>query len=441
MTVEPPALGGILVHGMDGRPAPGDWPPLVENEVRRVLARFGLPASPDGEATVVTWHSPRPFSAAAIVGHHESRLFVKRHHCLVRTPSELMAEHRFMSFLRQRGVPVPEVVVAPEGVSAVALGEWTYEVHRPSKGEDLYREVMSWRPFRQRGHAWSAGAALARLHLAAEGFDAPPRPPGVLVACWVSGEPDLMDALGGLVAARPALAGALSRRPWRQDVARLLPPLHRPLAEVAGDLRPLWTHNDWHASNLFWCGQPSPSGQPSPAATGSQGATVCGVIDFGLCNQTTAVYDLATAIERHAIGWLDQVAGGHPVHLDQMEALVEGYLAVRPLDPAEVEALPALLPLVHLEQALSELEYFEAVVASAANAELAYRSFFLGHAAWFGTAGGRALLEDLRRVLVSGQGDGDRSPRKGQEGERCGKERDWWGARAVRARPAHRLLP
>ncbi len=414
MAADPPAPGDVLVHGMDGRLAPGDWPPLDDREVRRVLDRYAL-----GDPSIaVTWHSPRPFSAAAVVDHPEGRLFVKRHHRRVRTRAGLTAEHRFMAHLRRGGVPVPDVLTLASGGTALALGDWTYEVHRPPPGEDLYRRRMSWEPFTEVHHARAAGTALARLHRAAEGYPGPGRPPGVLVACWVSGAPDLMAALEGLVAARPALARALSRRPWRRDVARALLPLHPALAAVAGDLRPLWTHNDWHASNLFWRRAARAAGAAGAAGgTGSAGGAVevSGVIDFGSCNRTTAVYDLATALERHVVGWLQGgTEGSHPVHLDQMRALVEGYQSERPLDRAETAALPALLPLVHLEQALSELEYFEAVVGSSGNADLAYGAFFVGHAAWFATPGGRSLLEELRDALAAGGPEGRATMRGGQ---------------------------
>lgn len=393
MAAEPPARGDVLVHGMDGRLVPGDWPPLGDREVRLVLDHYGL-----GDPSVaVAWHSPRPFSAAAVVAHPEGSLFVKRHHRLVRSATGLMAEHRFMAHLRHGGVPVPDVLALATGVTALPLGDWTYEVHRPPPGEDLYRRRMSWEPFTEVQHAWAAGAALAGLHRAAERYREPARPPGVLVACWVSGAPDLTEALEALIATRPALAKALSRRPWRQDVAKFVRPLHPPLAAVASELRPLWTHNDWHASNLFWR-RAADGGGPEGVR-----AAVSGIIDFGMCNRTTAVYDLATALERHVVGWLEGGAGNpQRVHFDQMRALVGGYLSERRLDPAETAALPALLPLVHLEQALSELEYFEAVVGSPGNADLAYGAYFVGHAAWFATPGGRSLLEELRAALAAG---------------------------------------
>ena len=52
--------------------------------------------------------------------------------------------------------------------------------------------------------------------------------------------------------------------------------------------------------------------------------------------------------------------------------------------------------MAHVEFALSELEYFAGVTGSAANAELAYDGYLIGHARWFAGPGG-VVLDHLRR--------------------------------------------
>ena len=47
--------------------------------------------------------------------------------------------------------------------------------------------------------------------------------------------------------------------------------------------------------------------------------------------------------------------------------------------------------------ALSELAYFHGVQKSAENSALAYDTYFLGHAEWFGSDAGRYLLDHLQR--------------------------------------------
>ena len=54
-------------------------------------------------------------------------------------------------------------------------------------------------------------------------------------------------------------------------------------------------------------------------------------------------------------------------------------------------------PVVQLEYALSEIEYFADITGSAENADLAYDSYLLGHTSWFEGPQGSALLDHLMR--------------------------------------------
>ena len=74
-------------------------------------------------------------------------------------------------------------------------------------------------------------------------------------------------------------------------------------------------------------------------------------------------------------------------------ALLAGYQAARPLSRAERAAVAAVLPVVHLEFALSEIGYFAGVTGSAANADLAYDGYLIGHTAWFSSPAGSTLLD------------------------------------------------
>ncbi|MHA6758207.1 phosphotransferase enzyme family protein [Streptacidiphilus sp. PAMC 29251] len=378
-------MSRLLAHGMGKEPVDPDWPPLTEAEITEVLARYGA-----GDVAVeVRWRSPRPLSAAALVQHGQQSLFVKRHHIRVRTVEGLAEEHGFLRHLKRRGIPVVDVLNAADGNSAVQLGAWVYEVHTVGAGTDLYQDALSWSPFTSAEHARAAGAALARLHLAAEDYAAPPRRPQPLVSSFtVFAAADPMAALDRYVARRPALAEALADRPWREDVTRVHLPFHRRLAPLLDRLPPLWTHNDWHASNLLW-------------DTSGPRAVVSTVLDFGLSDRTTAIHDLATAIERNTVQWLEP---SFPVRFDHLEALLRGYTAVRPLSEAEAAALPELLPLVHAEFALSELGYFHGIVRSPENSELAYQ-YLVGHTEWFGSPDGAGLLAQLRRLLTATSGE------------------------------------
>jgi Ser/Thr protein kinase RdoA (MazF antagonist) len=273
-----------------------------------------------------------------------------------------------------------------EGGTAARLGDWVYEVHAAAPGLDVYRDALSWTPFNSLGHARAAGATLARLHCAAADFPGPARTPAVLTSgCHVITAPDPLAGVSRLLGRRPGLAGYLASRDWPGDLARyVLPAIQRAGPRVAA-LDRQWGHGDWHPSNLTW-------------TSAAPGAEVCGVFDFGLANRGYAVHDLATALERSTVSWLDLTETGRATaDLAAIDALLDGYQQVRPLSPAEAAALPAVFPVVHVEYALSEVEYFADVVNSPANADLAYDGYLIDHARWFDGPDGSQVLEHLRR--------------------------------------------
>jgi Ser/Thr protein kinase RdoA (MazF antagonist) len=325
---------GHRVHGLARDLAAPDWPALTVAELSPVLAAY------DGVGAVeaIAWHSPRPLAASALVTCAEGTFFVKRHHRAVRNVADLAEEHAFLAHLRSEGVSVPAVLAGRDGLTAMTAGDATYEVHTIVGGDDLYRDAVSWSPFTSTAHARAAGRALAALHKAAAGFAAPPRATGLLVADFrVFGAADPTAALARRIAAQPLLASALANRPWAADIADALLPWHACLAPYLPALTPLWTHNDFHASNLLWRGDGS----------------VAGVIDFGLANVTSAAFDLATAIERNALEWLRLADGATDIaHAGLTAALISGYYEIGPLPPGQAAALPHLLPLVHAEFAL-----------------------------------------------------------------------------------------
>jgi Ser/Thr protein kinase RdoA (MazF antagonist) len=378
-------------HGLDGSLVEPDWRALNLVELRAILALF-----PDlGEPTQIISVSPRPFSAAAVVAASkndgtERLVFIKRLHRSVRDREGLLEEHRFLSHLLAHGAPVPRVLASAAGETAIETGEWAYEVHEISPGIDLYQDAISWTPFRCADHSYSAGAALARLHLAAQGFDAPPRKPRPLVASFsIFSGSDPAAEIKRYLAARPSLAGHKAVHDCAAQALELLAPFHAELLPHLATLAPLWTHNDLHASNLFWN-----DADPDASATA--------IIDFGLADRTNAVHDIAHAIERNMIEWLALVndpahPDNVPIHLDHLEALLAGYESIHPLSSDESRALAPMVALCHAEFALSEADYFLGVLRSEEKAQMAYDGWLVGHARWFRSAAGRKLLEFLRR--------------------------------------------
>lgn len=371
-----------LVHGMGTAMEAPTWPAITADEAEAVLARF----SGAGRMTGLHWHSPRPFSAATLAHTTQGAFLLKRHHSSVRTVEGLADEHAFIAHLAGKNVSVPEVMTTADGATAVASGAWSYELHRGAPGADLYRDSLSWTPFTSHAHAHAAGVALANVHEAARSFTAPARRPQPLVASFtILPAADPISAAEAYVSARPALAGFLASRPWRRELAHLFEALGQGLAPLLAGQPMLWTHNDWHPSNLLW------------ATDGS----VRTVFDFGLADRTCAVHDIATAIERTAVRWLDLGQGTDDIaDPDAAVALLAGYATVTPLGRADIAAVVRLLPLVHLEFALSEIDYFTAVVEDPASAALAWDGYLIGHAEWFLSDPGRSFLHAIEAGAI-----------------------------------------
>jgi len=363
------------VQGLNNDEVPADWPAIAPHEIAWLAGRFAQLRG----ATSALWHSPRPLSAAALVETAAGCVFVKRHHHSVRDAATLGEEHRFIAHLAAAGVPVVQVLRDHDGATAGEHDGWTDERHTPGNGEDLYRDAVSWTPLTNVAQARDAGRMLARLHQAATRYHALQRGTHLLVA-----RDDLIrshDPIAALKADldnRPGLARYLARIPWEEQLRGIVLPWHAGLAERLRDEPRLWAHNDWHVSNLLW-----------------QGDTVSTVLDFGLASPTSALFDLATAIERNAVAWLELERGAQAVRIDIALALLDGYRQLLPLSAARMHLLADLLPVVHLDFALSEVEYFEGVTGSTANADVAWQPFLLGHAQWFGSAEGQALLAAL----------------------------------------------
>ena len=380
----------LKAHGLDGSLVEPDWAPLAMPEVRALLTQFPQCGNPIDILSV----SPRPFSAAGVVATQTGQVFIKRHHEAVRDREGLLEEHRFLNHLRAHGAPVPRVFMSKSGETAIGIGEWVFEVHGVPSGVDLYSNALSWTPFKTAAQAHCAGQALARLHQASAGFNAPARKPRPLVASFTIFAAHTPTAeLQCYLSARPALAQCREVRSDAAQALDLLTPFHEELLPLLPALSPLWTHNDLHASNLLW--------------TNTKGnAQVAAIIDFGLSDHSNAVHDLAHTIERNIVEWLTLVddpthPDNVPVHFDHLRALLDGYDSVRPLSNEEALALAPMTALCHAEFALSEADYFLGVLHSPTKAAMAHDGWLVGHARWFRSTAGARLLDFLRQWAQS----------------------------------------
>ena len=368
-------------HGLDGQLVHPDWPVFQLDEVDRLLRRFPKARKADR----ILSYSPRPFSAASIVETPRGKVFVKRHHRTVRDRDSLLEEHLWLVYLSEHSALVKKPLEDVSGETVVPAEDWTYEVHPHGDGLDVYEQAQSWTPFLSMGHARNAGRALARLHAASAGYPVPARRPATLVTSFeIFASDNPWPKLTHYVEDRPALQAYLAKRDWFPEAQETFLPLHEMLRPFLGVFEPLWTHNDFHGSNLLWS-----STWPD--------AEVTSVFDMGLANRTNAIHDVATAVERNGVEWLKiHDVSCDPLHLEQIGALLDGYEESHPFSREEAAALVALLPLVHAEFALSEADYFLRILQSEEKADLAYSGYFLGHARWFDTGAGRRLLEHLR---------------------------------------------
>ncbi|MFC3564648.1 phosphotransferase [Xanthomonas dyei] len=120
------------------------------------------------------------------------------------------------------------------------------------------RDALSWTPFSQVGHAQAAGAALARLHHAAQGSSMHRRAPPTYWSpiCGCSCSKTRCRRCSACCPRGRIWPQRLQDFPWQHDlITHLLPWQCACLAAaVCAAMRcpPLWTHGDWHASNLLW---------------------------------------------------------------------------------------------------------------------------------------------------------------------------------------------
>ena len=215
------------------------------------------------------------------------------------------------------------------------------------------------RPFAARRTRTPPGQALARLHLAAQGFDAPRRKPRPLVASFtIFAARDPGAEMERYLAARAcACRPCGGSRLHAMQALDLLAPFHAELAPLLPALRAALD------------AQRSARVESFLERCGRRCAGATAIIDFGLADRTNAVHDIAHAIERNIVEWLALVEDpAHPddvpVHFDHLEALLDGYESVRPLTREEAAALAPMTALCHAEFALSEADYFLGVLHS-----------------------------------------------------------------------------
>lgn len=336
--------------------------------------------------------SGRPYSAGSLIEATGGRYFVKKRACGFRPRADILWRHRVIEHLVAGGIPTPRVLADADGNTLTEREGFCYELFEAASGDDLYREFHSWMPPTRTAHARAAGEMLARVHAALRDFPLDGvTPPGRSPATSMSARfdlaraPDLQAAVEARIAASPALSDFFSGFRWKQEIGALYGDAHRELRRHLPGVAPAVTHGDWHVNNLLF-----------------DGDSVSSVIDFHLCDVSFRMYDLAVALDRNGIRWLE-ILDGDPeaVSYDVLGELLRGYRSVLPVSLAEAELLAVLLPVHQLDLALSNVEYYLVHERKRERAEWAYHVYLCDHARYFRTPAGQRIVGFLRHTAAA----------------------------------------
>ncbi len=336
-TIDPAALGAVLAH----------HPDLGE---LRGIGRNGLSVN---TATCLFETARGPY-------------FAKAYDPLQREPMGILAEHALVGHLVEGGFPTPRLLMNAAGTTVTWHEGLAFVLSEVARGEDRYGSVGVFEPFGTLPEARSAGAALARFHLAlADGPRLAPKPFRGLTARYeLMAAPSLRSGIDGLLEAAPLLEAFLDEQQTMKGLMDFLE-LRQPL--VAPHLAALpcgLIHGDFIKRNLFW-----------------REHEVSDVIDFDLWNVGYWVYDLALALLPCGFDWPALLKGTGTPRLQDMEAMLAGYQSVRRLSPAEAAVLPLVMETARVEF------YLGAIATQAARGDHAqaerFRTLLMDTTRWF----------------------------------------------------------
>jgi Ser/Thr protein kinase RdoA (MazF antagonist) len=377
------------------------WAPISLDEAEGVLGRLAEPL----HARALGAQSLRPTAAAAMIQTDQRLVFIKRYPRGIRSSTGIAAYHRFAAHVRSRGIPTPRFLSFAERASGtdgayVTVLEQSgnfYEVSSLAAGADRYVSALTWDSPQSLEEAKNLGSFMARLSLAARDFKHPEMEPnGLSNRFSVFFDSDIDAAIETWLGRNPVVKGCLRRtqRDLHSDLEA-----HRSFADRLahngyGLLEPCWTHGDPHISNFMWSGL-------APNA----------VIDFGLADLNTALFDVAMTIERNCIQWVCIMGGERDAcRPDMARAILTGYQAVRPLSDREKALLPDVVALCQAQAGLNWITYYAALRSEEdrsdgahqrehdeeflINAAWCYDTCFVSHTQWFSSDEGRAFARE-----------------------------------------------
>ena len=219
---------------------------------------------------------------------------------------ELARQLRLMEFLRQRGLPAPEVVPTRAGAGHAELFGRLWVATRGIDGSPFDDGSIP--------HVRALGRTLARYHQIMSGYPVPDAEPPVLAELRRRAEHEEEPAL------RTRTVHVV------EQLTRLLPDL--PRVVVHGGAR--------RGSLVF------------------NGSEVAGVLDFDSAHPDIRVLDLAVAVHDAGKVYTRPGEADNKVALDlgRVSELLNAYSQEVPPHPAEIEALPLLLEAKRLKRGL-----------------------------------------------------------------------------------------
>ncbi|USR79676.1 phosphotransferase enzyme family protein [Arcanobacterium pinnipediorum] len=370
------------------------WPAITQAEIAhyssRIVSDLGVLSTTHVSPRIVR-HSHRPMAAGCEVdlGPDLPHIFVKRYLPALYPIRQLQAQHDFTTYLHSSGFPTPPLVLTEQDDGEIASvmrfasdsGEWIYEATYAGVGEDRYRNTRSWAGPNTLQEAHKIGQIAGMLANVSENY--PAHDPGMSAydnrfQLLLS---DPLQALPDFLESHPAVKAFISTHGYDIESDLDLP---RQLSEDIDPTIPQqWTHGDLHCSNMLWDKE-----------------QVTSVIDFGLAAVNPRIFDLAIAIERHAIDWLAISAGGnvHARH-DIAAEIISGYLDHVHLTAAERASLAPMLALTQVEAGLHFLEYYAQAPVDASIAHWSYNEYFRGHTAWFVSRPGQQFLSHISQCV------------------------------------------
>jgi len=381
-----------LGHGMGNAWENKDWAHISDLALQRLQADYPVLS---GDIKIL-WRSPRPFSSAVLIQVKRKaetadrpQYLIKRSHHSFRQVTDILQEHAFLQHLASKAIPVATLVTSKQNMTAIELDGWSYEVYEKAQGLDLYADQQSWKPFFYPEHAAKTGALLAKLHMATQDY-AEPR--GRSAHYLVSNQNflesnNIVTAIQQRIQSSPSLTHYFKNKVLEQSFLEQISKIHQAIQPTLKNAKKIWTHNDLHASNLFW-------------SAASAQADITAVIDFGLCDRNSALYDLAITIERNFIDWLE-LEHTAEIGIDEpgLTAFLNAYFK-HPHPQEDFSILPELLQIVHLDFAFSELEYFLEITQNQTHADAAYDDWIIGHVDWFLSKQGQQFTQMLRRLIT-----------------------------------------